>query len=98
MMGCYGNEYAKTPVFDRLAAEGVCYEKAYSVAPVCSPSRSGVITGMYPTSLGTIHHRSHRTGPDFLTMIPVLMREAGYYTSNNAKTDYNLPIDPSISS
>ncbi len=94
MMGCYGDEYAKTPVFDRLAAEGIRYEKAYSVAPVCSPSRSGVITGMYPTSLGTIHHRSHRTGPDFLTMIPVLMREAGYYTSNNAKTDYNLPIDP----
>ncbi len=94
MMGCYGDEYAKTPVFDRLAAEGIRYEKAYSVAPVCSPSRSGVITGMYPTSLGTIHHRSHRTGPDFLTMIPTLMQEAGYYTSNNAKTDYNLPIDP----
>ena len=94
MMGCYGDEYAITPVFDRLAAEGIRYEKAYSVAPVCSPSRSGVITGMYPTSLGTIHHRSHRTGPDFLTMIPVLMREAGYYTSNNAKTDYNLPVDP----
>ena len=94
MMGCYGDEYAKTPVFDGLAPEGIRYEKAYSVAPVCSPSRSGVITGMYPTSLGTIHHRSHRTGPEFLTMIPTLMREAGFYTSNNAKTDYNLPMDP----
>ncbi len=94
MMGCYGDEYAKTPVFDKLASEGIRYDKAYSVAPVCSPSRSGHITGMYPTSLGTIHHRSHRTGPGFLKMIPTQMREAGYYTSNNAKMDYNLPVNP----
>lgn len=80
--------------FDKLASEGIRYHKAYSVAPVCSPSRSGHITGMYPTSLGTIHHRSHRTCPGFLAMIPTQMREAGYYTSNNEKMDYNLPVNP----
>jgi N-sulfoglucosamine sulfohydrolase len=94
MMGCYGDEYARTPVFDQLAAEGIRYNKAYAPSPVCSPSRSAIITGIYPTSLGTIHHRSHRTGPGFLTMIPTLMREAGYYTTNNAKMDYNLPGNP----
>ncbi len=94
MIGCYGDEYAKTPVFDKLASEAIRYNKAYAVAPVCSPSRSGVITGMYPTSLGTVHHRSHQKDPDFLTMIPTLLRDAGYYTSNNAKRDYNLPMNP----
>jgi len=50
MMGCYGNKYARTPVFDGLAAEGICYTKAHSIGPVCSVSRSGINTGMYPTS------------------------------------------------
>ncbi len=55
MMGCYGDKYARTPAFDQLASIGIRYDKAYSVAPVCSPSRSGHITGIYPTSLGTVH-------------------------------------------
>jgi uncharacterized sulfatase len=46
---------------------------------------------MYPTSLGTMHHRSNvGEPPAFLKMIPNLMREAGYYTTNNAKEDYNI--------
>lgn len=54
MMGCYGDSYAKTPVFDKLAAEGIRYTAAYSVGPVCSVSRSSIVTGMYPTTLGTM--------------------------------------------
>lgn len=94
MLGCYGDTYAKTPVFDQLAAEGIRYTRAYSVGPVCSVSRSSVVTGMYPTSIGTLHHRS-RVGapPAFLKMIPNLMREAGYYTTNNKKKDYNVGGD-----
>ena len=90
MMGCYGDAYAKTPVFDALAAEGIRYTHAYSVGPVCSVSRCSIVTGMYPTSLGTMHHRS-RVGlpPAFLEMIPNQIRKAGYYTTNN-KTDYNI--------
>ena len=91
MMGCYGNTYAKTPVFDKLADEGIRYTHAYSVAPVCSPSRSSIVTGMYPTTLGTMHHRSNvGRPPAFLEMIPNHMRKAGYYTMNNAKQDYNI--------
>jgi len=59
MMGCYGDTYATTPVFDKLAAEGIRYTHAYSVGPVCSVSRSSIVTGMYPTTLGTHHHRSN---------------------------------------
>ena len=57
-LGCYagiwpGAEYACTPNLDRLAAAGARYDNAFAVAPVCAPSRSGIITGMYPTSIGT---------------------------------------------
>ncbi len=91
MMGCYGDKYARTPNFDRLAAEGIRYTHAYSVGPVCSVSRSSIVTGMYPTTLGTMHHRSNvGKPPAFLEMIPNQMRKAGYFTTNNAKTDYNI--------
>lgn len=93
MMGAYGDEYARTPVFDGLAAEGIRYEKAYSVSPVCSPSRSSVITGMYPNSLGSMHHRSNTRPPAFSKMLPNVLREAGYYTTNNSKRDYNMGGD-----
>ena len=93
MMGSYGDEYARTPVFDSLAAEGIRYDKAYAVSPVCSPSRSSVITGMYPNSLGSMHHRSNTRPPEFSKMLPNLLREAGYYTSNNRKRDYNMGGD-----
>ena len=93
MMGAYGDAYARTPVFDSLAAEGVRYDRAYAVSPVCSPSRSSVITGMYPSSLGSMHHRSDTQPPEFLKMLPNLLREAGYYTSNNSKRDYNMAGD-----
>ena len=90
MMGCYGDEYARTPVFDSLAAQGIRYTKAHAVAPVCSTSRSSIITGMYPNSLGTLHHRSNTRPPQFAKLFPSLLIEAGYYTSNNYKEDYNM--------
>jgi N-sulfoglucosamine sulfohydrolase len=89
IMGCYGDTYARTPVFDSLAAEGIRYTRAHSVAPVCSTSRSSIITGMYPCSLGTMHHRSNTQPPDFAEMFPSLLVKAGYFTSNNYKEDYN---------
>ncbi len=90
MMGCYGDAYARTPVFDSLAAQGIRYAKAHAVAPVCSTSRSSIITGMYPNSLGTLHHRSNTRPPPFAKLFPSLLIEAGYYTSNNYKEDYNM--------
>lgn len=94
MMGCFGDKYARTPVFDKLAAEGIRYLNAHSVAPVCSTSRSSIITGIYPSTLGTQHHRSNvGKPPAFMKMLPNLMGEAGYFTTNNSKKDYNISGD-----
>lgn len=90
MMGCYGDDYARTPVFDHLAAEGIRYTNAHSVAPVCSVSRSSIVTGMYPSTIGTLHHRSGGLpAPAFLKFVSNLMGDAGYYTTNH-KGDYNV--------
>lgn len=50
MLGCYGNPAMHTPNLDRLAAEGVLFEKAYTTQPVCQPARSAIFTGSYPHS------------------------------------------------
>ena len=70
-LGCYGDSYARTPALDRLAAEGIRFTRAFSHAPVCAPARSGIITGMYPTTIGSHHMRCHGTPP-----APVRWREA----------------------
>ena len=88
-LACYGDAFATTPNIDRLAAEGVLYENAFATAPVCSPSRSCIINGLYATSQGTQQMRSAFPIPKFMTGFPSFLREDGYYTSNNVKTDYN---------
>ncbi|MEX0938696.1 MAG: sulfatase-like hydrolase/transferase [Pirellulales bacterium] len=88
-LGCYGDDYAVTPHIDRLAREGVRYTRAFATAPVCSPARSSLITGCYAPSLGTHQMRSAFPIPDFMNGFPALLRERGYYTTNNEKTDYN---------
>ena len=92
-MGCYGDPYASTPHVDRLAAKGMIYAHAWSNAPVCAPARSTLISGMYPTSLGGEHMRSMVPLPLGMAMYPQLLRQAGYYCTNNSKTDYNL-VEP----
>ena len=47
-LGCYGNEFVSTPNLDRLAAQGVKFERAYCQSPVCTPSRASFLTGRYP--------------------------------------------------
>ena len=92
-LGAFGDAYARTPNLDRLARDGVRYTAAYASAPICSPSRSALITGVYATSLGTQHLRSSIPMPASIRTLPEYLRERGYYTSNNSKTDYNF--DPS---
>jgi len=87
-LSCYGNTMIKTPNLDRLAEKGIRYTRAHSNGAQCSPSRSTIISGMYAVSLGTDIHREKRPVPDFL-YFPKYLRDAGYYTSNNAKQDYN---------
>ncbi len=89
-LGCYGDPNAETPNLDRLAAEGVRYRQAFANAPVCSTARSTLITGMYATSLGVQHHRSRVAIPAAFKLYPTYLRAAGYYCTNNPKTDYNL--------
>ena len=93
LIGAYGDAFATTPNIDKLAKEGVLYTNAFATAPVCAPSRSTLITGMYPPSLGTENMRSEYAIPDFVKFYPKYLKEAGYYTSNNVKKDYNVAKD-----
>ena len=88
-LGCYGDDYATTPYIDQLASEGVTYENAFATSPVCSPSRSCIINGLAASSQGTQQMRSAFPIPGYMKGFPSLLRSAGYYTSNNVKTDYN---------
>ncbi|RPH77740.1 MAG: hypothetical protein EHM77_07635, partial [Planctomycetaceae bacterium] len=82
-MGCYGDEYAETPNVDTLAARGLRYRHVWSNAPVCAPARTTIISGIYPTSLGAENMRSMVAMPPGTSMFPALMRQAGYYCTNN---------------
>lgn len=101
-IGAYGDQEVNTPNIDRLAKEGVRYTHAYTAAGVCAPSRSAIITGMYPTSIGTQHMRTagdpkyqpvpsySAVIPDYVKCFPEYLRQAGYYCTNNEKQDYQF--------
>jgi hypothetical protein len=88
-LGCYGDTLARTPTLDRLAGQGVLFERCFA-QPVCAPSRFTLITGMYSVTCGPAEHmRAQGKIPSWLKGFPAYLRQAGYYTANNAKTDYN---------
>jgi arylsulfatase A-like enzyme len=83
--GSYGETTITTPNVDRLAKEGTRFSRAYVTAPVCSPCRSALVTGMYQTTIGAHHHRSGRGKlkinlPKEVTPTPKLFQQGGYYT------------------
>ena len=102
--GCYGDPIARTPNIDRLAAGGCRFPNAFSTAGVCAPSRSAIITGMYQTSIGTHHMRTTHQNlhtpemptpysavlPHYVKTFTEYLRAAGYYCTNNHKTDYQF--------
>lgn len=92
-IGCYGNQDAKTPNIDRLAADGIRYKYAYSNATVCAVARSTLILGRYACSTGTHNMRSRYPVPESFRTYPSFLREAGYYCVNRSKTDYNFKTD-----
>lgn len=125
MLAPYGDSTALTPNLNRLANEGVVYENAFATVGVCAPSRSSIITGMYPARIGTHNMRTgapygftlpeeesyksyygqrdilNREIPQYAAVPPhyvrcftEYLREAGYFTTNNDKCDYqfNSPI------
>lgn len=105
-MSVYGDQVVSTPNIDRLASEGIRFQSVYTTAGVSAPSRSCIITGMYPMSIGTQHMRtqietpevSRKIGvppysavlPDYVKAFPEYLRMHGYYTTNNLKTDYQF--------
>ena len=88
-LGCYGFEQAETPNIDRLAEQGIRFTHAYTNAPVCAVARSTILSGMYATTLGTHQMRSLPQLPESIPAYPLIIRDAGYYCTNNSKTDYN---------
>jgi uncharacterized sulfatase len=94
LLGCYGDTFAITPNLDGLARDGVRYTQAFAYTGVCAPSRSCLITGVYPLRLGSNHMRSTTRLPDFVKCFPEYLRAAGYYCSNNVKEDYNFKTPP----
>ncbi len=105
-LGCYGTKQVTTPNLDRMAAAGVRYTRCFVTCPVCSPSRSALMTGMYQTTIGAHNHRSHRDDgyglPDGVRLLTDWIRDAGYFTANvrqfpepikfrgSGKTDWNF--------
>ena len=87
-IGCFGDEHAITPNIDRLATEGVRYTNAFTTAGVCAPCRSGIITGMYQTTIGTHHMRCSAKLPAMVKAFTTHLRQAEHYCTNNSKTDY----------
>ena len=103
--GPFQASLAKTPNIDRMALDGAKFTRAFVTAPVCSPSRSALVTGMYQTTIGAHNHRSGRGDlkinlPGDVEPVPAIMRRAGYYVTNGrygsdgtlskGKTDYNF--------
>lgn len=82
---------AKAPNIESLAAHGLTFNHAFSNAPVCSVARTTLATGCYGPRIGTQFHRRYQLAamPKGLRMFPAYLREAGYYTTNNSKKDYN---------
>ena len=101
----FGDSTVATPNLDRLAREGVRYSNVFSVSGVCAPSRSAIVTGMYPTSIGAHHMRTlsqqpaakekglinyEVVPPPNVKMVSQILRENGYYCTNNKKEDYQF--------
>lgn len=102
-LACYGDPLVKTPNIDKLAAEGILYTNAFTTSPVCSPSRSAFMTGMYQTAIGAHQHRTENKKPlpENVRLVIDYFRSAGYFTCSSkglqwdkpGKTDFNFVIE-----
>ncbi|WP_439482572.1 sulfatase family protein [Cyclobacterium plantarum] len=90
-MKLFASGGVNSPHIQKMAANGLAYQHAFSNSPVCSVARSTLITGTLTTRTGMHLHRKIKVAPmpEGLEMFPAYLRKAGYYTTNNAKKDYN---------
>ena len=97
-MAAYGDNTVATPTLDAMASQGVTFLKAFAPNPICSPTRSALMTGQFPTSTGVHNHRRSRDGkgrdaihlPEGHLTLPEIFRANGYETFNIGKDDYNF--------
>ena len=94
----YNENGAAMPAIEKLAAEGVVFDNAFSNAPVCSVARSTLITGCYAPRIFTQYHRRtvHVPLPPDIMPMPYYLKKAGYYTTNNSKQDYNFILPEGV--
>ena len=108
-LGSYGEKLIATPNLDKLAARAIRYTNAFTAAGVCAPSRNAIITGRMQTSNGGHNMRTlsntypEQTGlprsysvvmPEDVRPLPEYLRAAGYWCTNNAKSDYQFEDGP----
>ena len=98
-LGCYGNSAVpvRTPNIDSIAAQGVLFENCFCNSPVCVPSRTSLLTGLYPEDTGVYHNEASL--PNFslsrdVTTFPQVLAQAGYHTANFGKTHLPRPMKP----
>ncbi len=110
-LACYGDPVAKTPNLDKFATQAIRYTNMHTTVGVSAPSRFELITGMYASALGANYMRNMPTAPQYLPegitpyeVVPPAgiktyteyMRAAGYYCTNNSKTDFQFNPTPSM--
>lgn len=95
-LSCYGTKGIQTPNVDQLAAEGIRFDRAFTTSPVCSTSRSAMMTGFHQNYIGAHQHRTDakKPLPNGIRPIPHLFADSGYYTClMSRKTDCNFLPD-----
>lgn len=93
LLSVYGDKTVNTPVLDQFAKESIVFTNAYSNGAQCSPARSTLISSIYAPMLATDFHREKRSVPDNF-YFPKILKDNGYYCTNNRKTDYNAKNYP----
>jgi len=93
-LGCYGNDFIKTPNLDDFASDGVLFNSAYCQSAVCAPSRASLMLGLRPDSTHVWHlgDKFREINPDAVTM-PQYFHKYGYYTVNIGKIFHNYMPD-----